>query len=136
MEGAKSTCSRCGVSILDSTKDKTGGYCVPCKRLLDLESDIRKKREITNARQELTRRKYGKHVGFAIRLIALAFMVFGSTLQLYDQYPRIQGLERTSFISLLIVIVSGVAIVFFTALFSFHVWDYVKYLKSVRKNSK
>ena len=136
MQGARSTCSRCGVSILGSTKAKTGGYCVPCKRLLDIESDIRKKREITNARQELTRRKYGKHVGFAIRLIALAFMVVGSVLQLYDHYPRIQELARTSFISLLIVIVSGIAIVFFTALFSFHVWDYVKYLKGTQKNSK
>lgn len=136
MEGAKHSCNRCGVSILDATKKKTGGYCVPCKRLMDREADIQKKWEITSTRQGLKRRKSGKHIGFAIRLIALAFMVIGSALQLYDNYPRSQGLERTSFISLLIVIVSSIAVVLFVALFSFQVWDYVKYLKSVKKNSE
>ncbi|KPJ93948.1 MAG: hypothetical protein AMJ53_06230 [Gammaproteobacteria bacterium SG8_11] len=117
MEVEKSNCDRCGVSILDSTKEKTGGYCIRCKQLTDLEAHIRKKRQIAKTKQESTRRKYGKHVGHAIRLGALALMVFGSSLQLYGHFPKIQGSGSAAFISLLIVVVSSIAIVFFFSIF-------------------
>ena len=101
---------------------------MPCKRLIDLDADYQKRQKNTKTKQALARKKYRKHVGFVIQLFALALMIVGSVFQIYDHFPRSQGQEPTSFISLLIVIVSSIGVVFFVAVTVFSIWYYFRNL--------
>jgi hypothetical protein len=64
-----------------------------------------------------------------ILLASLAIMVLGSAFQVYDHFPRSQGSDPTSFISLLIVIDSIIGIVFFMAVAVYSIWSYLANLR-------
>lgn len=107
----KVACARCGVAILASTAEKTGGLCIPCKNgsreSIETSKRLRVEERERQAREELARaplealRKAGKNLQFRefIHLQDPPYEIFRMALKMvFDQgdASNQQHLERLS----------------------------------------